>query len=133
MRLRTLTQPALRGSKKQRVNDQAYFVLCWGQLEAEIDQACREAIRRHRNDTSWSVRRAWDLYNPDDKRISGLSFEDRTALVVDHGAGPGSIWAKIIGYYALRNQIAHGHLRPERIDVSNVVQQCYIIQSALSR
>ena len=23
---------------KQRVNDQAYFVLCWGQLEAEIDQ-----------------------------------------------------------------------------------------------
>jgi len=96
MRLRTLTQPALRGSKQSRVNDQAYFVLCWGQLEAEIDQACREAIRRHRNDTSWSVRRAWDLYNPDDKRISGLSFEDRTALVVDHGAGPGSIWAKII-------------------------------------
>ena len=48
---------------KQRVNDQAYFVLCWGQLEAEIDQACREAIRRHRNDTSWSVRRAWDLWN----------------------------------------------------------------------
>jgi hypothetical protein len=27
--------------EKQRINDQAYFVLCWGQLEAAIDDKYR--------------------------------------------------------------------------------------------
>ena len=31
--------------REQRLNDQAYFVLAWGQLEADIEEACREAIR----------------------------------------------------------------------------------------
>lgn len=31
--------------QKQKINDQAYFVLAWGQLEADIEEACREAIR----------------------------------------------------------------------------------------
>ena len=68
---------------KQMINDQAYFVLCWGQLELAIDDACRNAIRRRQASGNWAVRRAWDLYNPDDRRLSGLRFEDRTALVLD--------------------------------------------------
>lgn len=30
-----------RVTHKQRINDQAYFVVAWGQLEAEIEEACR--------------------------------------------------------------------------------------------
>jgi hypothetical protein len=117
---------------KQRLNDQAYFVICWGQLESAIDDACRSAIRARRGHADWAVRRAWDLYNPDEKRLSGLSFEDRTALVLDRQGGAKSPWARVQFYYALRNQIAHGKLRPERIDVTAVVGEMYVIQGALT-
>jgi len=55
-----------RVESKQRINDQAYFVLCWGQLETAIDDMCRVAIRKRRSSGNWTIRRAWDLYNPDD-------------------------------------------------------------------
>jgi hypothetical protein len=116
---------------KQRINDQAYFVLCWGQLETAIDDACRAAMRSRQSSGNWAIRRAWDLYNPDDNRLSGLRFEDRAVLVLDRSAGPGSPWAKVMGYYALRNQIAHGDLQAERIDVDEVVKEFFQIQAAL--
>ena len=75
-----------RITERQRINDQAYFVLAWGQIESEIDAACREAIRRGQAHREWRNRRAWSLYNPDDRRLSGLSFEDRLALVVEKGS-----------------------------------------------
>ena len=120
-----------RIEQKQRINDQAYFVLCWGQLETAIDDTCRAAIRRRRASGNWTVRRAWDLYNPDEDRLSGLRFEDRTALVLDRSAGAGSAWARVMTYYALRNQIAHGGLQAERIDVDEVVQEFFQIQASL--
>jgi len=120
-----------RIEERQRINDQAYFVLCWGQLETAIDDACRAAIRKRRASGNWAVRRGWDLYNPDDERLSGLRFEDRTALVLDRGAGAGSLWAKVMRYYALRNQIAHGALQAERIDVDEVAQEFFQIQAGL--
>ena len=52
---------------KQRMNDQAYFVLAWGQLEADIVDACRTTIRHAQTHSSWRDRRAWTLYNPDDR------------------------------------------------------------------
>ena len=118
---------------KQRLNDQAYFVLCWGQLEAEINEACHAAIRTRRASANWAVRRGWDLYNPDDRRLSGLSFEDRVALVLDRQGGSGSPWGRVMSYYATRNQIAHGDLMSDRIDVTAVVGEFYQIQSALTR
>ena len=57
---------------KQRINDQAYFVLAWGQLEADIVDACRSTIRHAQTHGDWRDRRAWTLYNPDDRRLSGL-------------------------------------------------------------
>jgi hypothetical protein len=120
-----------RIEERQRINDQAYFVLCWGQLEAEIDRQCRAAIRHRASSGNWQTRRAWDLYNPDDRRISGLTFEGRTALVLDKNAGPGRPWAKVMNYYAIRNQIAHGELQAQRIDVDSVAQEFFQIQSAL--
>lgn len=120
-----------RIEEKQRLNDQAYFILCWGQLEAEVDEACRELIRRRKASPNWSERRAWDMFNPDEKRLSGLSFEDRVGLLLDRNAGPGSPWAMVMNHYGVRNQIAHGKLRPQRIDVAAVVGELYRIRSAL--
>jgi hypothetical protein len=116
---------------KQRINDQAYLVLCWGQLETAIDDTCRGAIRKRRASGNWAVRRAWDLYNPDDDRLSGLRFEERTALVLDQSAGGGSPWAKVMRFYALRNQIAHGEPLAQRIDVDGVLAEFFQIQGAL--
>jgi hypothetical protein len=122
-----------RIESRQLLNDQAYFILCWGQLELAINDTCREAIRRRKASPDWNVRRAWDLYNPDDRRLSGLAFEDRAALVLDRAAGKGSAWARLMSYYALRNQIAHGSLLSDRIDISAVAAEFYQIQGALSR
>jgi hypothetical protein len=124
-------QAVQRIEAKQIVNDQAYFVLCWGQLEAEIDDKCRTAIRARINRPNWEERRVWDLLNPDDKRLSGLSFEERATIVLDKNGGSGSPRARVMYYYALRNQIAHGTLTKTRIDVPGVIQEFYVIQSAL--
>ena len=70
-----------RIGRKQRINDQAYFVLAWGQFEADIVDACRDTIRNAQKHRDWEFRRAWALYNPEDPRLSGLSFENRLALV----------------------------------------------------
>ena len=80
---------------KQSINDQAYFLLCWGQLETAIDEKCRDAIRSRQKSGNWAIRRGWDLYNPDDPRLSGLRFEHRTALVLDRSGGKGSPWARL--------------------------------------
>ena len=120
---------AARVGEKQTLNDQAYFLLCWGQLETAIDDKCRDAIRRGRRNQNWAVRRAWALYNPDDRRLSGLSFEDRAALVLNRDEEP---WRGAIRHYNMRNQIAHGRLQAYRIDVPAAVVEFYTIQGALT-
>jgi hypothetical protein len=122
-----------RTKTKRRLNEQAYFVLCWGQLEAEIDSACRMAIRTRRSHADWNVRRGWDRYDPDERRISGLRFEDRVALVTDRAGGRGSPWQRILHYYNIRNKIAHGTLPSEGMSVPEVAREFYRIQAALSR
>ena len=118
---------------QQVVNDQAYFLLCWGQLEIEIDDVCRTAIRRRRTHADWQVRRSWYLYNPEDRRLSGLSFEERAALVLDRDqTGNGAAWKMVMKHYTARNQIAHGGLRSTRIDVSSFIQDCYLVQAVLN-
>ena len=117
----------------QILNDQAYFLLGWGQLEVEIDQRCRAAIRLRRHDPDWRVRRAWELYNPDEPRLSGLTFDNRVRLVLDQREGRGSPFSRTMSHYEVRNRIAHGQLRSSRVDVSAFVQDCYVIQGALHR
>lgn len=117
--------------QRLRINDQAYFVLAWGQLESAIDEACRRAIDKGRNQRAWRQRRPWSLYNPQDRRLSGLRFEDRAALVLDPDA-EGREYGLAMRYYNLRNQIAHGTLRSKRIEVTAVVEQFFLIQAALT-
>ena len=89
-----------RVAREQELNDQAYFVLAWGQLETDIDEACRDAIRHAQSHEDWRYRRAWSLYNPDDRRLSGLSFENRVTLVLEKGSGE---WKRTIQLYSVRN------------------------------
>jgi hypothetical protein len=119
--------------QKQRISDLAFFVLCWGQLEAEIDEACRAAIRRRQTDRNWETRRGFDFYDPSDKRLSGLPFDRRVAMVLDRKGGPGSPFAKTMSYYETRNKVAHGNLVATEIDLSSVIEDFYIVQGALSR
>ena len=119
-----------RIAQMQRINDQAYFVLAWGQFESSVEDACRDAIRSGQAQRDWKSSRAWSLYNPDDRRLSGLRFEDRLALVLEKG---GENWRRAMRHYNLRNQIAHGTLRSERIEVTTVVREFYLIQSSLAR
>lgn len=130
---RTDLRERMKLAAEQVLNDHAYFLLCWGQLETEINEACRSAIRSRIGHQDWQVRRSWYLYNPDDKRLSGLAFEARAALVLDRDAGRSSPWAKTMFHYAVRNEIAHGALRSTRINISAFMQDCYAIQSALHR
>ena len=117
----------------QAFNDQAYFVLCWGQLEQAIDDKCRQAIRHRRSHADWQVRRGWDIYNPDDPRLSGLPFESRAALVLDRAEGRGKPYALTMRHYEARNRIAHGRLDSARIDLASVIRDFFLIQAALNR
>ena len=114
---------------EQRINDQAYFVLAWGQLEADIEDACREAIREGQSHEDWRHRRAWSLYNPEDRRLSGLTFENRLTLVVEKGSDD---WKRTMQLYNVRNQIAHGDLLSGRIDMERVIQDFFRIQSSIA-
>ena len=117
--------------EKLSINDQAYFILAWGQLERAIDDACRRAIENGRNQRNWRQRRAWSIYNPEDRRLSGLRFEDRVALVLNPDS-EGEEYALTMQHYNLRNQIAHGTLLSRRIEVTEVIEQFFVIQAALT-
>lgn len=119
-----------RVDHEQRLNDQAYFVLAWGQLEADIEEACREAIREGQSNADWRHRRAWSLYNPEDRRLSGLSFENRLTLVLEKGSED---WKRTMELYSVRNQIAHGTLLSGGIDMASVIRDFFRIQSSLAR
>ena len=90
-----------RVARERELDDQAWFVLAWGQLETDIDDACRAAIRHGQSHEDWRYRRAWSLYNPDDRRLSGLNFENRLTLVLEKGSGE---WRRTMQLYNVRNQ-----------------------------
>ena len=116
-----------RVARQQRLNEQAWFVLAWGQLEAEIGDACREVIRSGQSQEEWRDRRAWSLYDSDNPR---LSFRNRLTLVLDRSSDE---WKRTLELYEVRNQIAHGDLRSEGIDVSTVIEDFHRIQTSLIR
>ena len=117
-------------TRKQQMNDQAYFVLAWGQLEADVVQTCRDTIRKAQQDDDWEARRAWALYDPEGRRPPRLTFENQLSLVLEKDSDG---WQKAMQFYRVRNQVAHGDLLSERIDVSSVINQFQAIQASLAR
>lgn len=115
--------------KQRQINDSAYFILVWGQLEAKINEACEAAIRTMLASNDWKQRRAWDAYNPDDLRIR---FEDRAALVLDRTNGAGTGYRKTMNFYGERNRVAHGKSLATGIDVPFVISEIYQIASEIT-
>ena len=113
----------------KQINDQAYFVLCFGQIEQALNRACSKAIRDGQNAPRWEDRRTWSLYNPSDPRLSGLRLEDRAALVLDRD-DPKRHFSKLMTHYEARNIIAHGKLLATAIDIDAMVDDLYVIQGA---
>ncbi len=123
-------QPTREFVEQSRViNDQAYFVLAWGQLEAEVDEACRDVILSGQSQQLWSLRRVWSLYDPDDQKRSGLSFKNRLSLVLEAGSGP---WTVTMKHYRMRNRIAHGELLSTRLEPEDMMQDLIGVRSLLA-
>jgi len=59
-----------------------------------------------------------------------LSFENRLTLLVEKGSDE---WKRTMQHYNVRNQIAHGALRSEGIDVSRVIDGFLRVQESLAR
>ena len=116
-----------RVARQQRLNEQACFVLAWGQLEADIDDACRDAIRLGKLHEDWRHRRAWSVYDEENPR---LSFRNRLTLVLDRSSDE---WKRTLELYQVRNQIAHGDLRHAGINLPTVIEDFHRIQSSLVR
>lgn len=114
----------------RQINEQAYFLLAWGQMEVDIDDSCRDAIRHGQSQADWRDRRAWSLHNPEDRRLSGLSFENRLSLVLEKGSAERK---EVMRLYNLRNQIAHGSLHPDGVDTRDVIRVLFRIRSMLAR
>lgn len=114
-------------TRQQNLNEQAYFVLAWGQLEADIDDACRDAIRLGKSDPDWRQRRAWSVYDEETLR---LSFRNRLTLVLDRSSDE---WRRTMEHYQVRSQIAHGDLRHTGINLPTVIKDFRRIQSSLVR
>ena len=61
------------------------------------------------------------------------TFENRARPVLDANGARGSAFGLTMKYDGVRNRIAHGKLERTRIGVSDVVRDCYVIQTALHR
>ena len=113
--------------RQQNLNEQAYFVLAWGQFEAEVNDACRSVIRIGNSHEDWRQRRAWSLYDEENPR---LSFRKRLAFVLDQGSEE---WTRTLELYQLRNQIAHGDLSHTGINLPTVIEDFRHVQASLAR
>lgn len=116
--------------RKRKINEQAWFLLAWGQLDADITDACRNIIRKGQSQARWRDRRAWSMYNPDDRRLSGVQFASRLMLVLERD---GNDWKRVIGLYATRNRIAHGIPVLENFDMRTAAKDLLRIQSSFAR
>ena len=111
----------------RRFNDNAYFVLLWGQLENEINAKFKTMIVTGQAHTDWIERRKFYNYDVDKTKL-----EDRLSLLLNKHAGKGSEWALAMRYYEHRNKIAHGESNRTGIDVTAVIITLYQVQSALT-
>ena len=123
-----MSEIASGASRKSTIRPTSFWP--GGNWRPTSDEACRNAIRHAQSHQDWRYRRAWSLYNPDDRRLSGLSFENRVTLVLERGSRE---WKRTMQLYSVRNQIAHGTLLSERIDVSSEIQEFFHIRLSLAR
>jgi len=116
--------------RKRKINEQAWFLLAWGQLDADITDACRNIIRMGQSQEKWRDRRAWSMHNPDDRRLFGLRFASRLMLVLERDNRD---WKRTMELYSTRNRIAHGNLELENFDMRTAANDLLRIQESFVR
>lgn len=100
-RARTATRKATWANDR-RINDQAYFVILFAQLEEKIKASSTSLVAKRIQKANWSSRRAWDTFD-----VERMSFKGRVSLLVDKHQ---TEYAKIMKYYKIRCDLAHGVL-----------------------
>ena len=105
-------------SNKQSINDQAYFLLAWGQLEVQIRRTHDESDRNEETKDSTK------------KDHSRLSFKKQLSKVFEKDSNE---WKRVWLYYTLRNDIAHGNLHAEFATISTMFADFLDIQSTISQ
>lgn len=108
------------------INTQAYFVLVFSQLEAEINGLCGDLICRMQALPHSKDRRAWDII--DDRNVRGLHFMKRVALLTAKG---GRVYNRIKELYEARSMIAHGELLSESLDLTLIAEEIQDIAAQL--
>lgn len=121
--------PFLEGSIRLRsINDQAYFVLLFSQLEAEVNRLCAELIRHKQAQSDWWDRRAWDILDPREKPLRAISLMNRVALLTAKG---GRVYNRVKELYEARSMIAHGELLAAPLDLAKIAKEMQDIASQL--
>jgi hypothetical protein len=86
----------------RKLNDQAYFMILFAQMEDIISKKAERLVRIKKNSLkNWGSRRSWDIINKD---IVQVHFKSRLGLLLDI---KGKEFLTISKYYKIRNDIAH--------------------------
>lgn len=112
--------------RQQRLNEQAFYVLAWGQLEASIDDACRNAIDHWKSHPDWRQQRTWRVFHKIGLRR--LNFESRLTLVLDKASAD---YRDTVSHHDARSKIAHGEISETPIDFPSVIEKFRHIESLL--
>lgn len=94
-------------ARKKQINDYAYFVLLFAQLEDYINEQCTKLINKKLTLGSWKNRRLWDEIT-----VDRMHFMRRVALLTEKGH---TLYNKADKYYRLRCEIAHGDSSPGKL------------------
>src|SRR4051794_4425171 len=93
-----------RWRRARTINDQAFFVLIFAQLEDHVRVRCGRLIAKRRTLARAASRRIREIVEPDK-----LPFMKQVALLLDKGSAE---YGQIKQYYDVRCDIAHGTIYP---------------------
>jgi hypothetical protein len=106
--------------------DYAFYVLCFGQFEREVNAVFEAAYQKRSTNPDWTERCGWDLDAY--KEATRIPFKDRVAPVIDRRK---SAYGKILSDYAKRNHIAHGGLTEPLSSLDAFIGELFQRQSEL--
>lgn len=103
-------------ARKSELNDYAYFVLFFSQLEEYVNEQCKKLRLAKLATKSWKKKRLWDT-----TKLDRLQFMRKVALLTKKGQ---SLYNSINYYYDIRCKIAHGDSSPGMpIYIPNVINE----------
>jgi len=106
----------VKWEERREILNRAFYVLCFGQFEREVDDKFEAAKASRQSNNDWTKRRGWDTEYIKGKRVR---FEDRVAMVLDRNTG--SDYGDVMRHYGDRNHAAHGGLSKPIGSVDNLI------------